>query len=38
MQGCDDDREVLDVNTPDGDVEVEQDPDTGDVDVDVDDN
>ena len=29
MAGCDADREVMEVETPDGEVEVEEDADTG---------
>ena len=36
LTGCDDDREIIDVDTPGTDIEVEQDRDTGEVDVDVD--
>lgn len=35
--GCDRKEELIDVETPDGGVEVERDKETGEVDVDVDD-
>jgi len=36
--GCDDKEEVLDIETPGGEVEVERDRDTGAVEIDADDN
>lgn len=36
LAGCDRKEEVLDVETPEGDVEVERDPVTGETDVDAD--
>ncbi|MCA9233978.1 MAG: hypothetical protein KDA44_00805 [Planctomycetales bacterium] len=33
MTGCDNDREILDVETPNGGIEVEQDQDTGAIEV-----
>lgn len=38
LAGCEQKEEVLDVETPGGEVEVESDEETGAVDVDVDDN
>lgn len=35
---CDQKEEVLDVETPDSELEVEEDPDTGEVDVEVNEN
>ena len=37
ISGCENDKEVLDVDTPDGGVEVEQDRDTGAIEVETDD-
>lgn len=34
LAGCDDNQEVLDAETPAGQVEMTRDPDTGDLDVD----
>lgn len=34
LSGCDDDETVLDVETPEGDLEVERDLDTGEVEID----
>ncbi|HCS52014.1 hypothetical protein [Rubinisphaera sp.] len=34
--GCDNEQDVLDVETPSGDVDVDRDKDSGEVDVDVD--
>ncbi len=34
LSGCDDDETVLDVETPEGDLEVERDLDTGELEVD----
>lgn len=36
LAGCDNKEEVLDIETPNGEVEVEQDQDTGAIDVEVD--
>ncbi|QDT00727.1 hypothetical protein [Adhaeretor mobilis] len=38
LAGCDNEREVLDVETPDGEVEIDRDPDNGDIDVETEDN
>lgn len=34
LSGCDDKETVLDVETPEGDLEVERDVDTGEIEVD----
>lgn len=33
IAGCENDREILDVETPDGGVEIEQDRDDGDIEI-----
>ncbi|MAT13942.1 MAG: hypothetical protein CMJ46_01575 [Planctomyces sp.] len=33
LSGCDDDREIMEVETPEGETEIEQDPDTGAIEV-----
>ena len=37
ISGCENDKEILDVDTPNGGIEVEQDRDTGAVEVETDD-
>ena len=38
LYGCSNEREVLDVDTPNGSLEVNENTDTGEVEIDVDDN
>lgn len=37
LVGCDDKQTILDIETPEGELEIEQDPETGEVEIDVDD-
>ncbi|QDU80028.1 hypothetical protein Pla110_17500 [Polystyrenella longa] len=36
LTGCDDDKEIMEIETPDSETTIEQDPDTGEIDIETD--